>query len=103
MRLALAAIALALLAGPAAAGPDGQYLYRLHCSGCHGWEGAASEGRIPKLAGVIGHYMKDKAARTFAVQAPGIMNSGLSDEDMTALMNWLVPAFGGDSLNQPFA
>jgi hypothetical protein len=47
--------------------------------------------------------MRAPEARAFAVQAPGIMNSGLSDEDVAAVMNWMVPAISGASLADPFA
>lgn len=87
----------------AQAEPDGRYLYVLTCSGCHGIDGAASEGgRIPALAGSVGHFMKTPEARQFLPQAPGIMNSGLKDDQVTALMNWLVPALAGDSLSVKF-
>lgn len=96
---------LALIAGAdrANAAGDGQTLYVLHCSGCHGRQGsAASVGRIPALAGNVGSFMKTPEARTFVTQAPGIMNSGLNDKDVAALMNWLVPALAGASLAEPF-
>jgi cytochrome c553 len=100
----LAFIVLApLFTTNASADPDGRYLYVLKCSGCHGMQGTASEeGRIPALAGSIGHYMKTSEARQFLPQAPGIMTSGLKDDEVTALMNWMVPALAGSSLGAPF-
>lgn len=85
------------------AAENGKILYVLHCSGCHGLQGsAASIGRIPALSGTVGHFMRLPQSRNLAVQAPGIMNSGLDDTDVAALMNWLVPALAGDSLAEPF-
>ncbi|MDQ6434411.1 cytochrome c [Mesorhizobium sp. LHD-90] len=106
MRLA-AVITFGLLAGLCRTGPavaeDGRMLYMLHCSGCHGMQGTASSlGRIPPLAGAVGYYMTSPEARIFLPQAPGIMNSGLSDADVTTLMNWLVPALAKNSLIEPF-
>lgn len=106
MRLARA-IVVGLLAccgyGPASATENGETLYVLHCSGCHGVRGTAKDiGRIPPLAGSVGHFMRSPQARVFLTQAPGIMNSGLSDGDITALMNWLVPALAEGSLAEPF-
>jgi len=102
--LVLLSLLSVLAASPASAtGRDGKYLYVLTCSGCHGAEGAASdEGRIPALAGSIGHFMKTPEARNFLPQAPGIMTSGLSDRDVQALMNWMVPALSGSSLSSEF-
>ncbi|MET0575377.1 MAG: hypothetical protein ABWZ83_05900 [Mesorhizobium sp.] len=94
---------LAIAAQPAAAGGDGRYLYILHCSGCHVPDGSGStEGRIPRLDGVAGHFQKIAEGRKFVIQVPGVMNSGLNDADVVALMNWLVPRFAGDSLSAPF-
>lgn len=89
--------------GPGDASENGQILYRLHCSGCHGVQGnAATVGRIPALAGNVGTFMKSAESRTFLTQAPGIMNSGLNDKDVATLMNWLVPALAKESLTEPF-
>jgi mono/diheme cytochrome c family protein len=99
--LALAIIAAA--AGPAAAAGDGRYLYTLHCSGCHVPNGSGSvEGRIPALAGVVGHFQKLPEGRLYTLQVPGIMNSGLKDDDVAALVNWMVPHFAGGSLQGTF-
>ena len=90
-------------AGRADAGEDGQMLYVLHCSGCHGRQGAAATvGRIPALAGNIGYFMETADARIFLPQAPGVMNSGLGDADVATLMNWLVPTLARGSLSEPF-
>ncbi|MGI6852939.1 c-type cytochrome [Mesorhizobium sp. 1B3] len=104
----LASVALGLFAmtigtvQTTAAG-NGQTLYVLHCSGCHGLQGsAASIGRIPALSGNVGHFMRLPQSRSLVTQAPGIMNSGLDDTDVAALMNWLVPALARDSLAEPF-
>jgi mono/diheme cytochrome c family protein len=102
--LSIGVFALAgLVSDGALAGRDGKYLYVLTCSGCHGVEGLASkEGRVPALAGSIGHFMKAPEARNFLPQAPGIMTSGLNDRDVQALMNWMVPALSGPSLSGGF-
>lgn len=75
----------------------------LHCSGCHVRDGSGSaEGRIPKLAGQIGHFMKLPEGRRFVLQIPGVMNSGLGDDEIEALVNWMVPHFAGASLDGEF-
>jgi cytochrome c553 len=89
--------------GQATAAENGQTLYVLHCSGCHGLRGnAASIGRIPALSGNVGYFLKSLEARALLTQAPGIMTSGLDDEDVATLMNWLVPALAKGSLTEPF-
>jgi hypothetical protein len=92
-------LALILCASPTLAGNKGKYLYTLHCSGCHVRDGSGSaEGRIPRLAGQVGHFMKLPEGRQFLLQVPGVMNSGLGNEEIEALMNWMVPHFAGESL-----
>lgn len=107
MKTALLSIGVFILAGIASSSAlaqrDGKYLYVLTCSGCHGTDGAASEGgRVPALAGSIGHFMKTPEARNFLPQAPGILTSGLNDRDVQTLMNWMVPALAGPSLAGEF-
>lgn len=98
--LTLAVLAAAV--APATAG-DGQYLYTLHCSGCHVPDGSGSiEGRIPALTGTVGHFQKLPEGRRFILQVPGVMNSGLKDDDVAALMNWMVPHFAGASQEGTF-
>ena len=95
--------ALALFAVSAGAVPPPQEDYLLHCSGCHVRDGSGSaEGRIPRLEGQIGHFMKLPEGRRFVVQVPGVMNSGLGNEDVEALMNWMIPHFAGASLDREF-
>lgn len=102
-RLPLLLAFLAAVAGHAAAADDGQYLYVLHCSGCHVRDGSGSvEGRIPALAGTVGHFQRLPEGRLYTIQVPGIMNSGLKDDDVAALVNWLVPHFAGSSLQGAF-
>lgn len=101
--VALGLFALTFGTAQTTAAENGKILYVLHCSGCHGLLGSAANiGRIPALSGNVGHFMRLPQSRSLAVQAPGIMNSGLDDRDVAALMNWLVPTFAGDSLAEPF-
>jgi hypothetical protein len=54
------------------------------------------------LAGTIGHFQKLPEGRRFILQVPGVLNSGLKDEDVTAIMNWMVPHFAGASQEGAF-
>lgn len=102
-RLPLVIAFLAATIGHAAVADDGQYLYVLHCSGCHLRDGSGSvAGRIPALAGTVGHFQRLLEGRLYTIQVPGIMNSGLKDDDVAALVNWLVPHFAGSSLQGAF-
>lgn len=64
-------------------------LYVLHCAGCHGMDGAGSErGQVPDMRR-LGEFLKRPDGRRFLVQVPGVMGSGLSDEDVAQVTNWV--------------
>ena len=103
-RCLLVLMAIAASGAPVEAADDGRYLYTLHCSGCHVRDGSGSEeGRIPRIAGTVGHFQKVPEGRRFILQVPGVMNSGLADSEVASLMNWLVPHFAGASQEGAFA
>jgi len=94
MKLLPALLALAALA--AQAGPEAQRAqrnYTQYCSGCHVADGSGSPAKgIPAMHdGVLGRFLDVPGGRGYIVQVPGVMNSGLKDEDVAQLMNWLVP------------
>ncbi len=88
---ALLGASLVAGAGSAAAGESVEYLYRLHCSGCHGMDGAGSKvGRIPPFAGIVGHFAGSADGRLYLVQVPGVANAALSDADTARLLNYML-------------
>jgi hypothetical protein len=70
--------------------------YALHCSGCHGLQGhgLASSG-IPDLR-QAGRYAGTEAGRRYLLAVPGISASGLKDEDLAILLNWVLERFCSD-------
>lgn len=83
------------LAAPALAETSAHGLYTLHCSGCHGRDGAGSKtGRVPPFAGVIGHIAGETEGRRYLVLVPGVANSGLSDADTARVLNYVVQEWG---------
>jgi cytochrome c len=78
----LAALALSLSAAPALAQPDGQQVYNLQCSFCHG-----DESMGPSLTGVTGRKM---AATSFeysdALKAKGAAGATWTDEELDAFL-----------------
>ncbi len=93
----------ALLAGITLAGLDAavagesiEYVYRLHCSGCHGNEGAGSKiGRIPPFVGIVGHFAAGPEGRLYLVRVPGVANAALPDADTANLLNYVLRNWGG--------
>ena len=70
--------------------------YLLHCSGCHGSDGAGHRlGRIPQLADRIGHFLSLPDGRAYLVQVPGLNGSGLDVGTPPPGVTGLLREFGG--------
>ncbi len=84
--LAALSLARALAASPA---QD----YMLYCMGCHGAQAQGVPGKIPPLAGTLALYMRTPEGRNYVLRVPGAANSALSDERLTAVLNWLASTY----------
>ena len=84
----------ALLAPGAVAGVPPEEAYRLHCSGCHGPEGAGSEGVAPPLRGVH-RLLGWPGGRAYLVRVPGVAQAPLGSEELAQLMNWVLREISG--------
>ncbi len=82
--------------GHAQASSSVETSYRLHCSGCHGFDGTGSVvGRIPRFPGVIGQVLKAPDGRVYLVNVPGVVNAGLPDAETAAILNYVIHTWGG--------
>lgn len=73
-------------------------LYVVHCAGCHGRDGAGSDtGRVPDMRGV-GQFLRLDGGRAFLIQVPGVMGSGLDDEQVAQVTNWLLATLAAPSV-----
>ena len=100
-RLATLLLAISLIASvcKAGAGESVDYLYRLHCSGCHGLDGEGSKiGRIPPFAGIVGHLAGTPDGRLYLVHVPGVANAALPDAETAELLNYVLRTWGGREL-----
>lgn len=85
--------------GAANAGESIDYLYRLHCSGCHGVDGAGSKvGRIPPFPGLVGHFAGSAEGRLYLVHVPGIAGAALPDAETAELLNYVLQRWGNHEL-----
>jgi mono/diheme cytochrome c family protein len=81
--------------GAAKAGENVDYLYRLHCSGCHGVDGAGSNvGRIPPFPGIVGHFAGSAEGRLYLVHVPGVSGAALPDAETAELLNYVLQRWG---------
>lgn len=80
-------------------------LYVVHCSGCHGMDGAGSKaGNVPDMRH-LGNFLRLDGGRAFVISVPGVMGSGLSDQQVADVTNWLLATMAKDSVpegHQPY-
>ena len=99
--LVLATLAFLSLAVAARAEPDARTLYALHCMGCHQRHGEG-HGTIPQLQGFVGNFLKVPGGREFLVQVPGVAQAGLTDDEIAAVLNWILLEFSRNELPEDF-
>ena len=103
MRATLAILALSLLFSAAdesiAASP--QFNYILHGQGCHLADGSETPGEVPPLIGT-GRFLSVEGGREFLVQVPGVSLATIPDDELAALMNWMLERFSADDLPEDF-
>lgn len=79
--------------------------YVLHCAGCHGVSGAGAPDKyVPDLRR-LGQFLRVEGGRQFIISVPGVMGSGLDDQQVTEVANWLLATMARDSVpagHQPY-
>ena len=71
--------------------------YVLHCAGCHGLNAAGSPGAgVPDMRR-MGDFLRVPGGREFIIKVPGVMASGLNDEQIADVTNWLLRTWARDS------
>jgi mono/diheme cytochrome c family protein len=89
----------ALIAATASMGADQssmtrqQYLWVMHCQGCHGVDAQGSPGGAPRLTDNVARFLQVKDGRAFLGRVPGVAFVDLSDLDVANLLSWVVQHF----------
>ena len=110
--LAVVAAGPALSAGMAAAGqaPHRQNaestpittsvrsLFVVHCAGCHGMDGSGSASAAVPDMRRLGNFLRLEGGREFVIKVPGVMGSGLTDQQVADVTNWLLATLAKDSV-----
>src|SRR5579859_646477 len=65
--------------------------YQLQCMGCHTPDGSGEPGRVPSIKETLAPFALSAAGRRFLIQVPGAAQSTLSDAELAALLNWMIP------------
>jgi mono/diheme cytochrome c family protein len=72
--------------------PQSDYL--LHCSGCHGHDGAGVPGVTPSLHG-LGPVLAAPGGRSYLAGIPGVAQAPVDDATLATLLNFVLRHFSG--------
>ncbi len=90
-------LSTAMLAASAfAASPRTHYL--LYCSGCHLVNGEGNHPNVPTLHDELGRMLSVPEMRDYLVQIPGAAQAPVNDEELTAVINWVLDQWNSDTL-----
>jgi len=77
--------------------------YMLRCMGCHGVDGSGTiTGGIPDFRNYVGSFAATPMGRAYLLHVPGVIASGLSDEEVAEVLNYIMRRWGGASLPEDF-
>jgi cytochrome c553 len=101
---ALALVVSFVMGSPfAAATEPRQFDYMLNCQGCHLPDGSGNPARqVPAFPGQLGKFLSVPGGREYLVQVPGSALSGLSDDALAGVLNWMLETFGAAELPAGF-
>ena len=71
--------------------------YILACGGCHGLNGISNSTLVPSLKGLVGYYLYLPEGRAYLPRLPNVAFSTLSDEQLAAVLNYMVFDLGAGS------
>ena len=74
----------------------------LNCMGCHTSGAVGVPGKIPPLANSLGYFEHLTVGREYVMRVPGASNSGLSDQELADVLNWLLLSMNRSALPTDF-
>lgn len=95
--------AVLLLSALASQAEEPKIAYWLHCAGCHGLEGRGTPPEIPTLINEPGVIASLPGGRDYLMRIPGVSQAGLDDEELAAVMNYVMVEFNRATLAVDFA
>jgi len=57
---------------------------------------------VPTLRDEIGRIVATSEGRDYVIRVPGVSQSSLDDEDLAAVLNWVLTEFNADTLPAKF-
>jgi hypothetical protein len=99
-RVAVLAVTLMFLPLLSKADPRADYL--LHCGGCHLPDASGVPPSVPSLSNTLGRIVASPEGRDYIVRVPGASQTPLSDEQLAAVMTWVLLTFNKETLPDDF-
>lgn len=73
--------------------------YVLRCLGCHLQDGTGlPSAGIPDFVDKVGVFAGADDGRRYLLHVPGVINSGLSDQETADLLNYIMDTYAGPSM-----
>ena len=76
--------------------------YMLMCQGCHLQDGSGTPEKVPALKDEVGRFLQVTGGREYLIQVPGTSQSALTDQEVAAVLNWILKNFSGAELPVDF-
>lgn len=83
-----------------AQGPE--FLYLLHCGGCHLEDGSGMLDAVPDLRRELGFFASTFEGRSYIVRVPGASQAPVTDSQLAEITNWMLARFAADYIVEPF-
>ena len=99
-RLSLVTLLLSVVSYTAVADPHTDYL--LYCRGCHLANGEGVPPDVPTLVDELGNIVSVPGGREYIVRVPGVSLTDMNDEQLAAVLNWVLAEFNADTLPNNF-
>lgn len=76
--------------------------YMLRCQGCHLADGSGTPEKVPALKDKVGRFLQVAGGREYLIQVPGTSQSPLTDQEVAAVLNWILDNFSKAELPADF-
>ena len=78
-----------------------RFNYIMHCQGCHLEDGRETPGIIPGLIGAS-QFLRVPGGREFLATVPGVVTAPITDEEVAAVLNWMLYQFSKQDMPEDF-
>lgn len=65
-------------------------------------DGAGTAGKVPALKNEIGRFLQVAGGREYLIQVPGTSQAPLTDQEIAAVLNWILENFSSNEMPTDF-